>query len=313
MSEPSKDSSAKLLDRFQGDEGKGRLVEVLCEQFLVRGEKDLANEIATIATLLEVKQDDVIILQDGCDDDIFLILSGNFNVLVNKRHTGSRTTGMHFGEMAMIDTTSRRSASVVASEPSLVAKISSANFEKIAERHPQIWRRLAIELSRRIKERNKFHAPPRSQPVIFIGSTVEGLTIAREIQSSFSRDPFVVKVWDQGIFTPGATPIEDLVKMVSECDFGIIVVTPDDIVISRGENHFAPRDNVIFELGLLIGAIGRQRTLIVSPRQPDIKKPTDLLGVTLLTFDNMKPSWHDTEIPMVSNEIRRIITQVGPI
>ena len=313
MSEPSKESSATLLDRFQGDAGQGRLVEVLCEQFLVRGEKDLADEIVAVAELREVKQGDFLIKQNGCDDDIFLILSGSVDVLVNKRLTGSRTTGMHFGEMALIDTTSRRSASVIASEPTLVAKIPSSHFDQIAERHPQIWRRLAIELSRRIKERNKFHAPPRSEPVIFIGSTVEGLPVAREIQSNFSHDQFVVKIWEKGVFTPGATPIEDLIKMVSKCDFGIIVTTPDDEVISRGENHDAPRDNVIFELGLLIGAIGRDRTFIICPRQTDIKIPTDLLGVTPVTFDSTKDSWPNPEMQIVNNEIRNIINKMGPI
>ena len=122
-----------------------------------------------------------------------------------------------------------------------------------------------------------------------------------------------MKVWEKGIFNVGATPIEDLIKIVSECEFGIMVVTPDDKVVSRGECRDAPRDNVIFELGLLIGAIGRQRTFIVSPRKTDIKIPTDLLGVTPLSFDNTKPSWQEAEIPIVSNEIRKLIKKAGPI
>jgi CRP/FNR family transcriptional regulator, cyclic AMP receptor protein len=313
MSEPAPDTPVKLSDRFIQDSNQSRLIEVLAEQFLIRGDKELAKEVASISSLLEVDLDETLIEQDGCDDDIYLILSGSFSILVNGRSTGIRTTGMHVGEMALVDTTSRRSASVVASEPSLVAKVNSGDFEKVAESNPQIWRRLAIELSRRLKERNKFHPPPRSQPVIFLGSTVEGLSVAREIQSCFSHDPFVAKVWEKGIFTPGATPIEDLVKIASECDFGIVVVTPDDQVTTRGESHDAPRDNVIFELGLLIGAIGRNRTFIVSPRKVDLKIPTDLLGVTPLTYDDTKPSWQDTEIPIISNEIRKMVNQIGPI
>jgi predicted nucleotide-binding protein len=220
---------------------------------------------------------------------------------------------MHIGEMAVIDPTSRRSSTVVAHEHSLVAKIEFKDFNVIAEQYPQIWRRLAVELCRRLKERNKFHKPPRCEPVVFIGSTVEGLPIAREIQAGFTYDPFVVKVWERGVFNAGATPIEDLVQAVSECDFGIMVVTPDDKLISRGETYNAPRDNVIFELGLLIGAIGRERTLIVSPRKADVKIPTDLLGVVPISYDETKLSWQETELPVVTNQIRKFISNTGPI
>ncbi|MCK9588229.1 MAG: nucleotide-binding protein [Terrimicrobiaceae bacterium] len=302
-----------LLSRFNGDAGKKKLTNIILEQFIVRGEETLAAELVAVALLIEVKPGDVLIQQDACDDDIYLILSGSFDILVNQRHTASRVSGMHVGEMVAIDPTSRRSSTVIAHEHALVAKVKLNDFDPIAQRHPQIWRRLAVELSRRLKERSKFHNPPRSQPVIFIGSTVEGLPIAREILANFTHDPFVVKIWEKGIFNAGATPIEDLVRIVAECDFGIMIVTPDDKVVSRGENHNAPRDNVVFELGLLIGAIGRHRTFIVSPRKADIKIPTDLLGVTPLAYDNTKSSWQESEISIVSNEIRKAVTNIGPI
>lgn len=310
--QPSNPADA-LISRFSGESGKAKLLGIVLEQFIVRGEQGLAAELVSVASLIEHKKGDVLIHQDACDDDIYLILSGSFDIMVNQRHTATRVAGMHVGEMAAIDPTSRRSSTVVASEHSLVAKIQLNDFDLITQQHPHIWRRLAVELSRRLKERSKFHNPPRSQPVVFIGSTVDGLPIAREIQASFTHNPFVVKVWEKGIFNAGATPIEDLVQIVSECDFGIMVVTPDDKVVSGGESYDAPRDNVIFELGLLIGAIGRHRTFIVSPRNVDIKIPTDLLGVTPISFDNTKPCWHETELPIVSNEIRKQITKTGPI
>lgn len=313
MTNQASNPADALISRFQGDTGKEKLIEIIREQFIVRGELNLAMELAAAAELVECHRGDILIQQDACDDDIYLILSGSFDILVNQRQTASRVAGMHVGEMAAIDPTSRRSSTIIAHEHTLVAKVQLKDFDLIAQRHPQIWRRLAVELSRRLKERNRFHNPPRSQPVIFIGSTVEGLPIAREIQANFTYDPFVVKVWERGIFNAGATPIEDLVKIVSECDFGIMVVTADDQVISRGASYDAPRDNVIFELGLLIGAIGRQRTFIVSPRKSDIKIPTDLLGVTPLSFDNTKASWQESEISIVSNEIRKLVKKTGPI
>ncbi len=313
MTDLKSNSSETLQSRFEGDSGKEKLIRVILDQFIVCQDHKLASALISVATLNEVSKGSVLIEQDSCDDDIYLILSGSFDILVNQRQTALRTAGMHVGEMAAIDPTSRRSATVIAHEASLVAKIKNKDFTSVADQHPHIWKRLAVELSRRLKERNKFHAPPRSQPVVFIGSTVEGLPTARNIQANLTHDPFVVKVWEKGIFNAGATPIEDLVKIVSECDFGVMVVTPDDKVESRNESYGAPRDNVIFELGLLIGGIGRERTFIVRPRKANIKIPTDLLGVTPVTFDDTKPSWQETEIPIASNEIRTQIVKLGPI
>jgi predicted nucleotide-binding protein len=298
-----------IIGRFRDDQ----LIETLCDQSIVRGEKDIAEQIKLVCKLQDISKDTHLIEQEACDDDLYLIISGTFDVYVNQRKTGSRQAGMHIGEMAVIDSTSRRNATVVAAEQCVIAQISSKDFIAIANNFPQVWRRLSVELSRRLKERNKFHKQPRSQPAIFIGSTVEGLPIAREIQAGFSHDPFVPKVWEKGIFSPGATPIEDLVRTASESDFCVIVVTPDDKVISRGESNEAPRDNVIFELGLFVGSIGRDRTLMVMPRNTNLKIPSDLLGVNPLTYDNSKNEWQSTEIPTICQAIRKIIKEKGSI
>ena len=42
----------------------------------------------------------------------------------------------------------------------------------------------------------------------------------------------------------------------------MLVLTPDDWMSSRDVAAFGPRDNVIFELGLFMGHLGRSRTSI---------------------------------------------------
>lgn len=313
MTSPTSNPSSDLRARFEGAGGRLRLIDVIREQFLVQGDVSLAERFADSSTLIEIPKEQKLIEQEACDNDIYLILGGSFGVYVNGRITANRAAGTHVGEMAAIDPTSRRSSTVIAHEHSLVAKLPLQNFESICGSYPLVWRKLAVDLSRRLKERNKFHRAPRSQPVIFIGSTVEALSVAREIQANFQHDPVVAKVWTNGIFTPGSTTIEDLVKLTSECDFAVLVVTPDDKIVVRGENYDAPRDNVIFELGLLVGSIGRERTFMAIPRGCDVKIPTDLLGVTPLSYDASKPSWPETQIPVLCNEVRKLVKKLGPL
>ncbi|MBI4768150.1 MAG: nucleotide-binding protein [Deltaproteobacteria bacterium] len=312
MEKENSSNPESLLPRFIGEMGDSVLGEVLCNQILIRGESSICDEFKQVINLIEVKEGETLIKQGGADNNIYFILSGSFSVVVNGRDVATRLSGQHVGEMSLIDHTARRSASVIALEHSLVASVNEADFSSIANRYPQIWRRIAVELSNRLKQRNRFLDPPRNQPVVFIGSSSESLEIAREIQNSLSNDDFVVQVWSSGIFSPSATPIESLVETVNKSDFGVIIFNPDDIVVSRNEEKTGPRDNVVFELGLFIGHLGRDRTFIVVPRGADIKIPTDLLGVTPLKYVQGPPETLVSRIGPVSNELRNTIKSRGP-
>lgn len=121
-------------------------------------------------------------------------------------------------------------------------------------------------------------------PTVFIGSSVEGLAVARhlELQLRFEAD---VTIWKDGLFQLGGTSLESLVNSLSRFDFAVLVLRDDDFTTSRNKNLPAPRDNVIFELGLFVGRLGPQRTYIVTPSTPLLKLPSDLLGVTVATYD----------------------------
>ena len=80
------------------------------------------------------------------------------------------------------------------------------------------------------------------------------------------------------------TTIESLVGLAPTFDYAVIVMTADDVLIKRGTEHRAPRDNLIFELGLFTGTLGRARTFLVCPRDEPLELPSDLQGVTQLDF-----------------------------
>lgn len=118
---------------------------------------------------------------------------------------------------------------------------------------------------------------------VFIGSSSEGLAVAKAVQRELSAAADVT-VWTQGVFQPGFGYLESLVKALDAADFAVLVLTPDDQTDSRGDVSASPRDNVVFELGLFIGRLGRERSFFVYDQGSPPKIPSDLLGIAAATY-----------------------------
>jgi hypothetical protein len=148
------------------------------------------------------------------------------------------------------------------------------------------------------------------KPTMFIGSATEGLPFAHALKAALQDETDVV-LWDDGMFTLGTTFIETLVAALPRFDFAALLLTPDDAVISREERVFGPRDNVIFELGLFMGRLGRERTFIVQPGGNIVTLPSDLHGVSVASYD-----WARKEEPAAALEpayvrIREAVRNLG--
>ena len=116
------------------------------------------------------------------------------------------------------------------------------------------------------------------RPTLFIGSSSEGHRIAQAVQVNL--DPVCeVKLWPQGPFGLTHGTLESLVTAADQFDFAVLVLTSDDLNISRGVAKLAARDNVLFELGLFIGSLGRDRTFIICNSADRPELPSDLAGV----------------------------------
>ncbi len=306
-------TNPSVIHRFTGKDGKKRLIEAFTQQILVAGNVQIAKELVRYAKLYDVKSNIDLILQGGADDDIYFIISGTVSVRVNDRDIAKRSAGEHIGEMTVIDSTARRSATIRTLEPCVFAKVNENDFARLANKYPYLWRRTAVILGRRLRERNKFQTIPRSQPVIFIGSSSEGLKVAEIIYNNLSKFPCVPTLWSDDVFEASKTTIEDLVRNTRESDFAVIVLTPDDMTKSRKKSKPSPHDNVVFELGLFMGAISRERTYIVVPRGVDIKIPTDLLGIKCLTYDRNSQKSLKKRLQPVLSQLKKLLEKYGPI
>ncbi len=120
-----------------------------------------------------------------------------------------------------------------------------------------------------------------SQPLVFIASSTEGLPEAQAVQAGLQLAlgaSAEIRLWTTE-FGLSSTYIEALEAVAAEADFAIGVISGDDRIVSRARQQRAPRDNVIFELGLFIGALGRPRCFMVHRKGQDLKLPSDLLAV----------------------------------
>ncbi|MFL5383686.1 MAG: nucleotide-binding protein, partial [Longimicrobiaceae bacterium] len=122
-----------------------------------------------------------------------------------------------------------------------------------------------------------------ARPRLFIGSSSEALDIARALQTQMDYD-LECTIWTQGVFQPGQFTLEALVDAANGFDFAVLIAQSDDKSESRGSTFVTPRDNVLFELGMFMGILGRRRTFILYNRDAQPKLPSDLAGVTALTY-----------------------------
>ena len=121
-----------------------------------------------------------------------------------------------------------------------------------------------------------------------------------------------VSIWSNGVFGLNQGNLESLVLALKQFDFAILVLTPDDLLTSRDLSSLAPRDNVMFELGLFMGHLGRDRTFALCSDSHNMRLPSDLSGVTQAKFySNRKDNNLQAATSPACTLIRKKIIELG--
>src|SRR5262249_37333075 len=134
--------------------------------------------------------------------------------------------------------------------------------------------------------------------------------VAQEIRSTLEKESGVIpRLWNDGIFSLSTNVPDQMIATAATFDFAVLVFSPDDVVLSRNTQNSAPRDNVVFELGLFAGQLGRERTFAVvhSPDEP--KLPSDFAGVTRATYKKERDETGNMR-PLVGSACREIMEAV---
>jgi predicted nucleotide-binding protein len=299
-----------MIDRFQGT-NRPNLVAAVLRVAFVQNRNEIAEDLISAGELVPYKPGENLIVQDDGSNEVYILAAGT--VQITAKGVEIRTLGAcsHVGEMSAIHPANPRSATVTATTAVVALKVPGAKFVEICDKHATTWKFIAQELSNRLFDRNRLIKPPNDKAKAFIMSSVEGLAIAREIQHGLQHDTLPV-VWPDGVFWAGTYPLESLEMAVDDSDFGIAVAMFEDMVTARGSTKAAMRDNVVFELGMFIGSLGRHRTILVHPNEKDLVLPSDLKGITTLSY--MKPAKPDELRPRmapVCTDIVEIVKRLG--
>jgi len=143
------------------------------------------------------------------------------------------------------------------------------------------------------------------KPRVFVGSSTEGLEVAGLVKSYLSPDYDCV-VWNEDVFKANDSFLETLLKAASLFDFGIMVFSSDDETIVRHKIFDTPRDNVMFEFGLFLGRVGRERAFVI--QEEGCHLPSDLLGITIPAYKTTTDASGKKQI--VSDSLEEILIKV---
>jgi len=137
---------------------------------------------------------------------------------------------------------------------------------------------------------------------IFIGSSKEGLTIAKKLKKTLEKKfPLFLncKLWTDGeIFSLNKGTLDSLTIASRKFDYGIMIATADDIRKSRKIKASIPRDNVMFEMGMFIGSLGLSRAFLLVEKSATL--PTDYNGVTVAFFEKDQQKSLDAAIKKIA-------------
>lgn len=124
---------------------------------------------------------------------------------------------------------------------------------------------------------------------IFMGSSLEAVEYMEEIAvqlEDLKVKPLLWNATGKGIFIPNVNTIDSLIAIAERVDAAIFIFNADDKTWNDKcalESTDAVRDNVLFEYGLFMGELGKNKVCFICKGNP--KVASDLKGITYINGD----------------------------
>ncbi|MDP3277933.1 MAG: nucleotide-binding protein [Deltaproteobacteria bacterium] len=239
---------------------------------------------------LEVHGSAVTLCAQGDPSDcVYFVLAGQVGIFNNGSVIARREPVELVGEMSLLAHSPKRSATMKTLEPTAVWKLAGPTFETIADEHPALWRGVGLRLSERLRERDWMVPSENATPKVFFGSSGEYAAALDPLSNAMRSAGAVFDHIDwRTAFRGGDLTLERLVDVAADVDFAVLILSPDDVLRSRKKQSAAPRDNVVFEAGLFMGNVGRERVLPLVPANLKPKLPSDWQSWNWIEFDTTR-------------------------
>ena len=273
-----------MLNRLRDDPSE--INELLLRQELVAHSAERSMFLASRGELVSFAPGEPLVSIGEFESDVYFILVGETRIHIGQRViSDSFGAGNCIGEIAALNVVAR-SATVTAVTEVIALKLGKTDFKNFLLEFPEASLAMARDLAKRLETRNANIIKPGKKYRIFAISSSEAIEVAHTGFDLIGREQhFEYAPWTAEVFRLGNYPMEDLEAELLKADFAVAIAQDDDMVESRKTRSATPRDNVIFELGLFIGVLGRKRTILMAPKNVDIKLPTDIKGITLVRYD----------------------------
>jgi predicted nucleotide-binding protein len=136
----------------------------------------------------------------------------------------------------------------------------SKDFNRLAD---EIWKPALVDAA--------FRFGGLDRPRIFLGYSGKAEEIAKAIHRYVESLGLRVIDWKTD-FEPTKGILDELRAASFSCKYAIFLLTPDDQITVGNKSRWVPRDNVLFEVGYFINALGLNRTAVV------VQDPVDVLA-----------------------------------
>lgn len=260
----------------------------MCDQELVNHDEGLADALMAVGDVVGCPAESELYAAGSVTRGVYFILHGKVELHRNGNHLAHVAAPNQVGGWPVLFADPTYDVTATSIENTVLLLVGAQQFRTTANRFPELWERLARTQANRLKKMNELFLPINDVPLLLIGSSNESIEIAQYLAKLIrneSQNQIEVHLWTD-VFPPGRSYLESLTSGLDDWDFALFLLTPDDHVISREVTRPAPRDNIIFEAGLCMGRLGRTRTLLLVPREPEqLKRPSDLSGIELLFYE----------------------------
>ncbi len=129
------------------------------------------------------------------------------------------------------------------------------------------------------KQFNDWLKSIEDRPHVFFGYSGKATDTANRIMKYLISIDVKVRDWQMD-FRPAGTILDEIEESAKKSLGSIFLFTKDDELVNGDQANAAPRDNVVFEAGYFMHAVGKERTLII--REEGTKMPADVGGAIYL-------------------------------